>query len=129
MKNKNTYFTAFYGIEGDALYTAIEMNKNIFPVMPVKNNINGTYCCIRTPREQSFVDAVLNDFFVNTEDSAKKFSIVLQENEAAVCSDGKMVFALSFSDAALKYATEQICENLDNFKVPTFEGYKYKPNV
>ena len=125
--NSSIYYTAFYGIEDDTLYAAVERNKTIIPTMPVKDSGDAHYSYICTLRRQNFVDAVFNDIFVNSEDPEEKFSITLQENDVVVCSDGRMVFALALNDAALHDATKQIYENLDRFKVPALMNYEYDP--
>ena len=122
--NHNTYFTAFYGIEDNTLYAAIEYNKHISPVIPVTPNSNGTYNFLGTLKKQDFVDAVFNDFFVYSEDPSQKISVIMEMDEVMVCSDGRMVFAASPSLDGLCYATEQIYKNLAQFKKPNLVGYR-----
>ena len=119
----NTYFTAFYGIRNNILYTAVLVDNIIFPTSPVEKTAKGTYDYIRAPRSQDFVDTVLNDFFVIVDDSINMFSITLKKNEVAVCSDGEMMVAFSHSKAMLDYATKRIYENLDQFQKPYFTVY------
>lgn len=119
----NTYPTAFFGIEGNTLYAALESDKSIAPLMPVKKSPNGAYSFVCAVREQNFVDSVLNDMFYDSEDPSKKFSIKIQSKETLVLSDGKMVFAVAGSVSALHFATKQIYDNLEQFKRPGVKVY------
>ena len=118
-----TYPTAFFGIEGSTLYAALESDKSIAPLMPVKKSPNGAYSFVCVVREQNFVDAVLNDMLYDSEDPSKKFSIKIQSKETLVLSDGKMVFAVAGSVSALHFATKQIYDNLEQFKRPGVKVY------
>ena len=124
--NNNIYYTAFYGIAYDRLYTAfiLPFEKMIIPTSQVKKNAKGTYDYIRAPRSKEFIDAILNDIFSIVGDSTEKLSIVLKESEVVVCSDGKMMFAFSHRKAALDYATKQLYENFDSFRTPTLVSYE-----
>ena len=125
MKTKvKTYYTAFYGIEDDALYTAHEENKRVTPIVPISPDSNGTYAFISTPKKQDFVDAVFNDFFVCSADPSQKICVSLENKEVMVCSDGRMVFAVSLTLDGLCHATEQIYNNLAQFKSPNLVAYR-----
>ena len=129
--NNNIYYTAFYGIAYDRLYTAchLKFENMIFPTSPVVKNAKGTYDYIRAPRSQEFIDAILNDIFSIVGGSTEKLSVVLKENEVVVCSDGQMMVAFSHRKAALDYATKQLYENLDSFRTPTLVSYEYEPET
>ena len=60
---------------------------------------------------------------VNAKDRNKKFSIVLNDKDSCISSNGTIIFAVSKTAAALHYATKQIYENLGQFKKPHFTGY------
>jgi hypothetical protein len=124
--NNNIYYTAFYGIAYDRLYTAflLPFEKMIFPTSQVQKNAKGTYDYIRAPRSQEFIDAILNDQFSIVGDSTEKLSIVLKENEVVVCSDGQLMVAFSRRKSALDYATKQLYENLDSFRTPKLVSYE-----
>jgi hypothetical protein len=124
--NDNIYYTAFYGIAYNRLYAAcfLPFEKMIIPTSPVKKNAKGTYDYISVPRSQEFIDEMLNDRFSIVEGSTVKLSIILKEDEAVVCSNGKMMVAFSHSRAALDYVTEQLYENLDSFRTPKRVRYE-----
>lgn len=119
----DTYPTAFFGIEGNTLYAALESDESIVPLMAVNKSANGNYSFVCVEREQNFVDAVLNDMLYDNEAPGRKFSIKLRSKEILIISDGKMIFAVAGSVAALHFATQQIYENLEQFKKPYFTGY------
>ena len=122
--NNNSYFVAVYGIEGSTLYTALaDGSKGITAIAPVKKNFNGSYAFASVPCNQNCVDNLLNDVLVSEEGSSEKLSIKLNTKESVVCSDGTTVFAFSRSLSALHYATQQIYENLKQFRAPCFTSY------
>ena len=123
MAAKNHYFTAFFSIENGTLFAAVGDQEYYDPIFPVVKSSNKEYSFISEVKHQDFVDDVLNGMIVNAKDRNQKFSIVLNEKDSCVSSNGTIIFAVSKTAAALHFATKQIYENLEQFKKPHFTGY------
>lgn len=123
MAAKNHYFTAFFSIENGTLFAAVGNQEYYDPIFPVVKSSNKEYSFISEVKHQDFVDDVLNGMIVNAKDRNQKFSIVINEKDSCVSSNGTIIFAVSKTAAALHFATKQIYENLEQFKKPHFTGY------